>query len=64
MPAIRLRAPSAGAARVAVIAKHKEAAMPGQRSAKYTPRTARAIQWLAAFTLLQAIGIAGLALAG
>lgn len=38
--------------------------MPGQRSAHYTPRTARAIQWLGVFTLFQAIGIAGLALAG
>ena len=38
--------------------------MPGQRSHHYTPRTARAIQWLGVFTLLQAIGIAGLALAG
>jgi hypothetical protein len=44
--------------------KHEEAAMPGQRSAQYTPRTARAIQWLGAFTLFQAIGIAGLALVG
>jgi hypothetical protein len=38
--------------------------MPGQCSAHYTPRTARAIQWLGVFTLFQAIGIAGLALAG
>lgn len=64
MRAIRLRAPSAGAAMVATIAKHEEATMPGQRSAQYTPRTAKAIQWLGVFTLFQAIGIAGLALAG
>ena len=52
---------------VAAIAKHEEAAMPGQRSAQYTPRTAvsaRAIQWLGVLTLFQALGIAGLALAG
>jgi hypothetical protein len=38
--------------------------MRGQRSAHYTPRTARAIQWLGVLTLFQAIGIVGLALIG
>lgn len=38
--------------------------MPAQRSARYSVRTARAIQWLGAFTLFQAVGIAGLALLG
>jgi hypothetical protein len=38
--------------------------MPGQRTAHYTARTARAIRWLGAFTLVQAVGIAGMALIG
>ena len=38
--------------------------MPGQRSAHYTPRTARAMQWLGVLTLFQAVGIAGMALLG
>jgi hypothetical protein len=38
--------------------------MRNQRSARYTPRTARAIQWLGVLTLFQAVGIAGMALIG
>ena len=38
--------------------------MPGRRSAKYPERTAKAIQWLGVLTLVQAAGIAGLALIG
>ncbi len=38
--------------------------MPGQRSAHYPERTAKAIQWLGVLTLFQAVGIAGLALLG
>jgi hypothetical protein len=65
MQAVRLRKPSAGAVTFAAIANTKGGGtMPSQRSVQYTPRTARAIQWLGAFTLFQAIGIAGLTLAG
>jgi hypothetical protein len=38
--------------------------MPGQRSTHYPKRTAKAIQWLGVLTLVQAVGIAGLALIG
>ncbi len=38
--------------------------MPGQRSDQHPARTAKAIQWLGVLTLVQAIGIAGLALIG
>lgn len=38
--------------------------MPGQRTAQYPERTAKAIQWLGLFTLFQAVGIAGLVLLG
>lgn len=38
--------------------------MPGQRSAHYPERTAKAIQWLGVLTFFQAVGIAGLAFLG
>ena len=38
--------------------------MPGQRSEKFPARTAKAIQWLGVLTLVQAVGIAGLAILG
>ena len=38
--------------------------MPKRHSARYTPRTAKAIQWLGVLTLFQAVGIAGMVLIG